>query len=124
MFAAEILYSICLPLIKISILLLYRSIFPTYGFTVATNVVGAFVIAWGTACLLVSIFSCVPIRGFWDITTPSKCISTREFFMGISIPNIIMDVTILALPMGKVWHLQMSRGRRLAVSGMFLLGGL
>ena len=44
--------------------------------------------------------------------------------MGNAIPNIITDVIILALPMGKVWHLQMSRGRRLAVSGMFLLGGL
>ena len=44
--------------------------------------------------------------------------------MGNAIPNIITDVIILGLPMGKVWHLQMSRGRRLAVSGMFLLGGL
>ena len=124
MFAAEICYGICLPLIKISILLLYRSIFPTRGFTIATNVVGAFVLAWGIACLLVSIFSCTPIYGFWDITTPSTCINTRKFFMGIAIPNIITDVTILALPMGKVWYLQMSRGRKLAVSCMFLLGGL
>ena len=117
-------YSTCLPVVKISILLLYRSIFQTRGFTIATNVVGAFVLAWGIACLLVSMFSCTPIHGFWDFTTPSKCINTRKFFMGNSIPNIIMDVVILTLPMGKVWYLQMSMGRKLAVSGMFLLGGL
>lgn len=122
-FASEIIYSICLPLIKVSILLLYRSIFPTRGFAIATNVVGAIVVAWGIACLLVSIFSCVPIHGFWDLTVPSKCINTREFFLGNAIPNITMDVIILALPMGKIWYLQMSKGRKFAVSGIFLLGG-
>ena len=81
-------------------------------------------IAWGTACLLVSIFACVPVRGYWDLTTPARCINTRKLFMGNAIINIITDAVIVALPMGKVWHLQMSRGRRLAVSGMFLLGGL
>ena len=124
MFAAEILYSILLPLIKISILLLYCSIFPTHGIILAARCIGALVIAWGIACLLVSIFSCDPIRGYWDLTIPSKCIATREFFLGNSIPNITMDVLILALPVRKVWDLQMPRQRKIAVSSIFLLGGL
>ena len=79
---------------------------------------------WGTAILLVSIFSCQPVNGFWDVTIPSKCINTRNFFIGNSVPNICMDVFILALPFGKVWKLQMSARNKILVSGLFLLGGL
>jgi len=122
--ASEILYSITLSATKISILLFYRAIFPGPRFAIATNIVGAFVIAWGVACILVSIFSCNPVRGFWDLTIPSKCIETRKFFIGNSVPNIVMDVVILMLPMKKIWHLQMSFKQKLIVSGLFLLGGL
>ena len=45
MFAGAICYSICLSLIKISVLLLYRSIFPIRGFNMATNVIETFVLA-------------------------------------------------------------------------------
>lgn len=89
-----------------------------------TNVVGFIVLAWGLAILLVSIFSCHPINGFWDITIPSVCINTRNFFIGNSVPNICMDVFILALPVRKVWHLKISLKSKIAVSGLFLLGGL
>lgn len=89
-----------------------------------TNAVGLIVIAWGIALLLVSIFSCKPVNGFWDITIPSVCINTRNFFIGNSVPNISADVFILALPVNKVWHLKMSLKSKIIVSGLFLLGGL
>ena len=89
-----------------------------------TNAVGLIVIAWGIALLLVSIFSCKPVNGFWDITIPSVCINTRNFFIGNSVPNICADVFILALPVNKVWHLKMSLKSKIIVSGLFLLGGL
>ncbi|ERF72506.1 hypothetical protein EPUS_09033 [Endocarpon pusillum Z07020] len=121
--ASEILYSITISATKISILLFYREIFPGPRFAIATNIVAAFVIAWGVACILVAIFSCNPVNGFWDLTIPSKCIETRMFFIGNSVPNIIMDVVILTLPMNKIWHLQMQFKQKLIVSGLFLLGG-
>ena len=124
MFALEILYTITLVAIKISILLLYRSIFTGRAFAIVVNVASAFVIAWGLALMLVSIFTCKPIHGFWDTTFPSTCISTREFFLGNAIPNICMDVFILSLAVRKVWQLQMPVRQKLLVSGLFLLGGL
>lgn len=122
--ASEILYSITLSATKISILLFYREIFPGHRFAIVTNIVGAFVIAMGVASTLVSIFSCNPVEGFWDLTIPSKCIDTRMFFIGSSVPNITSDVVILMLPMRKIWHLQMQFKQKLIVSGLFLLGGL
>lgn len=117
-------YSIPLTLIKISILLFYRAIFVGRLFDIGTYVTGAFVIAWGIAVPLVSIFSCHPI-GAWHLTTrpAAICINDRDFFIGNSSLNILADVVILCLPMGMVWELQMSRKSKAAVSGMVLMGG-
>ena len=51
------------------------------------------------------------------------CIDYKNFFISNSSLNILADVMILCLPMGKVWELQMSRKSKAAVSGMFLTGG-
>ena len=120
----EILYTLSLVAIKISILQLYRSIFPGRGFTITTSVVGAGVIAWGIAVILVSIFQCNPVRGEWDLTVPATCISVEHFYIGNAVPNIAMDAIILALPIPNVWALQMSLRQKYVVSGLFLLGGL
>lgn len=46
------------------------------------------------------------------------------FFVGNSVPNIIGDIAILAIPIYKVMPLQMSSKSKIAVLGMFLMGGL
>ena len=120
----EIIYTLSLVAIKISILQLYRSIFPGRGFIIMTSVVGAGVIAWGIAVILVSILQCNPVRGEWDLTVPATCIPLEHFYLGNAVPNIAMDVIILALPIPNVWALQMSLRQKYVVSGLFLLGGL
>lgn len=117
-------YTITLVLAKISILYLYRSIFPGRKFRIATNLIGAFVLCWGISVPLITIFSCKPIDGSWDITFPSSCINRRNLFIGFAVFNILADVFILALPMMEVWRLQMALRQKFMISGMFLLGGL
>ncbi|KAI1103018.1 hypothetical protein F4804DRAFT_333704 [Jackrogersella minutella] len=101
-FVSEILYGIGFTLIKLSIISLYRQIFPTRLIFVSAIILGVVVLMWGTAVVLVSIFSCNPIQGFWDPTAPSKCVSTKWFFIGLSIPNILTDAVLLCLPMRDV----------------------
>lgn len=48
-YIGQIFYSVTFPMLKISVLLLYRSIFPGKTMRLATNLVGAFVILWGIA---------------------------------------------------------------------------
>ncbi|CAD6447181.1 1aa4508f-33fe-49eb-a353-f432a91ea87e [Sclerotinia trifoliorum] len=110
-------------MIKISILLLYRSIFPSKTMTLATNLVSIFVLLWGISTLVASIFSCKPINGYWESDIMPKCINFKWFFVGNSLTNIMADIVILGLPMPPLWHLKMSRRLKTAVSGMFLLGG-
>jgi hypothetical protein len=120
-----ILYAIAIAVIKISILLLYRSLFPTPGIDLATKIIGTISIAWGLETALVGTFSCIPVKAFWDMTvTEKKCINTAAFFIANSTVHVMIDITILALPVRKVWALKMSLHNKVVVSFMFLLGGL
>ncbi|GAP89890.1 putative integral membrane protein [Rosellinia necatrix] len=121
-FIGELFYSIGFTVIKLSILMLYRQLFPTRLILVSTTALAVFVILWGIALLLVSIFSCEPIHGFWDIDIPSKCVDSKWFFVGNAIPNILADLFLLFLPMRDVWKLKMSIQSKIGVTGLFALG--
>ncbi|KAI1409237.1 hypothetical protein F5Y13DRAFT_94229 [Hypoxylon sp. FL1857] len=121
-FIVEIVYSVGFVLIKLSIMALYRQLFPTRLMFICTRFLAAFVIMWGVALTLVSIFSCNPIRGFWDLDIGAKCINTQWFFIGNSIPNILADICLLCLPMRDVWTLQLGLRSKIIISGLFALG--
>jgi hypothetical protein len=123
-FAAELFYVYTIASTKISILLLYMSLFPNRTFAVWAKGLGAIVLAWAIACVAGVIFSCNPVNGFWDRSIPSTCIDSTKFFIGNAVPNMVTDTAILVLPVRMVWRLQMSKKRKVAVSGMFLLGSL
>ena len=62
---------------------------------------------------------------FWDKTIESgSCINEVQFFKINGIANLILDVIVLGLPLAMVWRLQMKMQQKLALSGIFLLGGL
>ncbi|OTA92446.1 hypothetical protein M434DRAFT_387244 [Hypoxylon sp. CO27-5] len=122
-FVVEIVYSVGFTLIKLSIMALYRQLFPTRLMFICTRLLAIFVIMWGVALTLVSIFSCNPIRGFWDIDLEDKkCIDTQWFFIGNSIPNILADICLLCLPMRDVWTLQLGIRYKIIISVLFALG--
>lgn len=123
-YAAEMFYVYNITAIKITILLLYVSVFPGKGFAIAARMIAAVCCGWATACLFGAIFTCTPVRGFWDHSIPSKCLNSSKFFIGNAAPNIATDVAILCLPMRELWRLQMSTRTKIAVSGFFLAGGL
>lgn len=122
-YAAEMFYVYNITAIKITILLLYVSVFPSKGFAIAARFIAAICCGWAIACLFGAIFSCTPVRGFWDHSIPSKCLNSSKFFIGNAAPNIATDVAILCLPMRELWRLHMSTKTKIAVSGFFLAGG-
>ncbi|KAL9625387.1 MAG: hypothetical protein Q9160_000450 [Pyrenula sp. 1 TL-2023] len=121
-YVLEMLYGISLTLTKLSILLLFRSLFPGRDMVIATNIIGAFVIIWCIAQVTVAIFNCNPIHGFWDVMVKSTCIESFHFLVGNAVPNIVVDIVIICLPIRKVWNLQMSTRSKISVTCIFLLG--
>lgn len=123
LFILEIFYAFALGLIKLSVLSLYRNLFPSRYMVLYTNILGALSIGWAVACgVLVPLLECRPIHGFWDLLSPHECIDERLFYVGSAVPNILTDVLILALPMREVWKLQLVSRDKVTLTMTFLLG--
>jgi len=123
-YAGSLLYAFNITAIKISILLLYQRVFPTPRFVLATRIVGGFVVAWWIVVVIIQIFSCSPIAGFWDISVASKCVDPAHFYIAVAVPNILTDIIMLCLPLRMVWGLQMSQAQKIQVSLTLLTGAL
>lgn len=76
--------------------------------------------------ILVTAFQCVPVASLWTpaLRGSAKCVELGPFFFGTSIPNILADLFLLALPMPYVLVLKISWTQKVFVMGFFLLGGL
>ncbi|KAL8967611.1 MAG: hypothetical protein Q9183_002828 [Haloplaca sp. 2 TL-2023] len=127
LFAYYIQYGLQFQLVKISILLFYRRVFPK----VATSTKWA--VAWYATLALVlvvlvvgqatMIFQCSPVSYFWTRSGNGSCINLQATFYSMSALTILTDIAILCLPMPIVWKLQMETRKKIGVIGIFLLGG-
>ncbi|KAK8028752.1 hypothetical protein PG991_005808 [Apiospora marii] len=126
LFTAELTYTGVIVFVKFSILALYWRIFRnSSSIRIPIAVLGSMVVMWGIAVFLLTLLQCIPTRGFWDKTIDASCnVDSQKFLFAISIPNILIDVAILSLPVPYVKKLNISTSQRRLVLSMFLLGGL
>lgn len=120
----EQIYGTAITTIKLSVLLFYRRVFSTPQFRQRINVIGLLVIAWLFGNNFVSAFQCSPVHKAWELDVPGKCLNPLTMVQVEQVFNGALDIAILALPVLAVSKLQMSRGRKVGVLAIFLLGGL
>ncbi|KAG8528432.1 uncharacterized protein KY384_007350 [Bacidia gigantensis] len=123
--AYQVLYAVCITLIKISILLFYHRIFGvSRSFRLANWIVLGLVCAWCVATSLVNIFQCIPIKAAWERTIhDSSCINNNASLLGTAITNVLLDFAILVLPITPIWNLALTVRQKLTLTAIFLLGG-
>jgi hypothetical protein len=117
-------YNPGLALFKFSFLAFYIRLFPfirwlrysCYG-------LAALITLWAVGNEFGLIFRCNPIKANW-IPTAGTCTPIEVIIKTQSIPTIIFDTAILALPVRLIWGLQMARPARIGVITVFLLGGI
>lgn len=79
----------------------------------------ALVVAWGIATFFVSIFHCLPISNFFEDSTGTHCV---RFLLATAIPNTLLDIALLVLPLNVLRTLQLSTRKKIALSVVFSLG--
>ncbi|KAL6232853.1 hypothetical protein BDW75DRAFT_216757 [Aspergillus navahoensis] len=110
---------------KLSILLFYLRVFQIRSFRILSYTIGFLVLAHGIGVFFASVFQCSPIQYTWDKEIPGgSCFNQQAFYRYVSLPNILTDLVILVMPMPIVWRLQTRLTQKLALTGVFLLGGL
>lgn len=109
---------------KISILLYYRRIFATQKLkrnTVIIGVLTAFV--WLTS-ELGFLLKCLPLKSSWDPLIAGHHMNFNVFVLVIGIMDLLLDISVLCLPMSMIPGLKLSLRHRINISVIFLLGGL
>lgn len=124
LFTGSILYTCCIGCIKLSILMLYKRLFPVKSMNIMVWIVSAIVVLWAFGGILVGCFTCVPIEKLWNPMMPGGCLNMGKFYYGLQIPNIVTDAMILFMPMHAVWGLPISRAQKFGLSGIFVVGFL
>ncbi|KAI9652144.1 MAG: hypothetical protein M1831_007176 [Alyxoria varia] len=112
-------------IIKISIVIFYRSIFVGRNFAIATWCMISLLIAWLTAFFLSLAFACgTDITQSWNSpqSAAENCLNISLQQIAFTVSNLITGVMILAMPLVPLWRLQMAWRRKLAISGIFMLG--
>ncbi|KAI4140519.1 MAG: hypothetical protein LQ341_003806, partial [Variospora aurantia] len=120
--ASIILYIASLSLTKVSILLLYRRIFPNRRFHAILWGVGVFVVAFTIANILFIIFGCNPIKAGFNPNILGKCINHEAAILAVAILTVTTDFVILFLPLPLVWKLHLPTNTKFQLTLVFLLG--
>lgn len=112
-------------MVKLSVLLLYRRIFPlTWPLWICAFLSVGYAIA---VSVTISV-ACQPTSYFWTQWAEplgGKCVvDLQAFYIWNGFANLMTDVIILCVPLPIIWKLQMPRKQKIAVCGIFLLGGL
>ncbi|KAG8169977.1 hypothetical protein KVR01_000722 [Diaporthe batatas] len=126
-YAYQLLGTIGLFVVKLSVLFFYRRIFSVRAFNIVNTVFIYLTLAWGLAFTFAGAFQCTPVSTLWDkfeIEYGDSCVNVQPFYLGFGVSDLILDVLIFALPMPHLYSLQMPMRQKLAIGGIFFLGSI
>ncbi|KAH0314680.1 hypothetical protein KCU71_g6488, partial [Aureobasidium melanogenum] len=122
---AAVLYSACMLTMKLSVLMLYRRLFPIQNFRIQWWCAFFFVNAYSVMFIFASLFSCSPISAAWDVTVSEhKCINRTALYIAYTVMNSISTWWILLMPMPIVWSLALKNDQKYLLTSLFALGSL
>ncbi|KAL6160599.1 hypothetical protein ACJQWK_11916 [Exserohilum turcicum] len=121
-FVLIILYNHALTATKIAFLLQYRRVFLRTKMRLACNIGIGIVALWGLLQVLLTVFFCKPISGFWDVTIEAQCFPRLPLWYINSVFNIVSDIVIFVLPLPGLRTLQLVKAQKRVLIGVFCLG--
>ncbi|KAF0331934.1 integral membrane protein [Colletotrichum asianum] len=121
-FALNMISILGLGLVKSSILVLYRSLFPSRRFHYVVYAALAFVIGWTVSFFFSHLFTCYPITVFIEPYYGNSCVQTVPMFLALLFTDVVADFAILIIPIPMVIRVRMPLKKKLAVIGMLGLG--
>lgn len=122
----EIIYMSAVTLPRIAICMLYLRIFTDKKVRLLTwAVVVVCALHWFGSGILAEFVLCHPYAYKWDKTIKGGwCGDTIAGFKYVSVPNLIIDVALIALPISSLYRLQISRSRKIGIFITFMTGCL
>ncbi|PVH95322.1 hypothetical protein DM02DRAFT_675569 [Periconia macrospinosa] len=123
-FIASTTYVIVLGMIKVSIVMFYLQIFPWRNFRILSYTLIAYIVSSNLAIFLATVFSCWPVRRFWDRDVKGTCLDISALAFANSGNAIAQDFLLIILPIIFVGKLNVSNRRKVVIGIMFAVGTL
>ncbi|KUI59730.1 hypothetical protein VP1G_06966 [Cytospora mali] len=123
----QVLGTIGLCVIKLSVLFFYRRIFTVRAFRILNNCFIGLTIAWGVAFTFTVAFQCYPVSTFWnkfESEYAGHCVVVQKLYLAVALSDMLLDIIIFVLPIPHLYSLQMPLRRKLAVGAIFFLGSI
>jgi len=110
---------------RLSILMLYYRVFSaSKGMRRGLWVMAAATLAWWVQGSLITVFQCQPIHYLFDPFTKGTCINGQLYFVIAESISCLISTVIVCMPIPLIWDLSLQLPQKIAVGGLFLLGGL
>lgn len=125
LFGFEFAYMFASPLMKLNVLAYYWRMFPNRRIKLGIWILTAVCGAWFVGVLVGNMVQCVPISHFWNLAGDGYCrFPASMYYVVVAIPNMVIDLLTVLLPIWEIWHLKLSFWRRVGVCAIFVLGGM
>ncbi|KAI1178908.1 hypothetical protein F4777DRAFT_40152 [Nemania sp. FL0916] len=124
-FASTVLYFTLTSTTKLSILFLYNRIF-SVSKTFHHKVIALIVVVMGfwIGTVIADLLNCIPLKWTWlnSLDDPRYCFNYNIFWLVSGIVETVIDIAILALPIPVILQLHLSKSKKYAIFGVFLVG--
>ncbi|KAF9893352.1 hypothetical protein FE257_011784 [Aspergillus nanangensis] len=127
LFLAEVFYMPSETLTQLSFLAFYLRIFPPSKYQYMAYALGVVSMCFGISNTLVIIFQCTPVSFVWTKwvgETAGSCIDINSYSWYRAAMQIVMDLSIIALPLWPLSKLSLSKRKKTLVLVMFCTGFL
>ncbi|KAK7906407.1 hypothetical protein PG985_016413 [Apiospora marii] len=122
-YASLVTYNAALMAIKLAFLAQYYRITAVGGASRRTLIIVSCVIGlWCTSQMVIVIFQCQPISGFWSPTPNTVCVPSFPGLYISAAGNIATDLMIVILPLPMIRRLHLAPAQKAVLSFVFCLG--
>ncbi|GAP90656.1 putative integral membrane protein [Rosellinia necatrix] len=123
-YAHQPIYYISVSLTKVSIIVFYFRLFPQQSYRAFLWAIMVVVLLTGIATSVAGVFQCDPIARSWNADIPGTCFNQPALFFANGGLNIAEDLILYFLPIGILWNMNLPLRQRVALIGIFVIGGL
>ncbi|CAH0016617.1 unnamed protein product, partial [Clonostachys rhizophaga] len=120
----QVLFTFAISLVKLSLLALYWNVFGVHRRTklvIATVTAGC--VIWCIIFTFLAAFRCRPVGYGWVPVPPSgTCMSRSDVYLPLERTNLFFDIVVLCIPVFTIGQLNLTRGKKIPVIGIFVVG--
>lgn len=120
MFVQQFWYILAVAFVKLSILCFYGRLFSACRFPVVVKIMLLLTSAWLVSFLFATLFQILPIWCNWIVCPPTA--NYPVMYVCSSVTDIVLDLSILCLPVSFIRNLHMSSAQKIGTSSIFGLG--